>query len=459
MAAEPVSPHAPHRGLVPLGLFVLVLDGCYREARTLETPEARLAWIRTLRPVVATEPSPPTGTQDVCGPLTEAALIERALTRDAAITEKRGEARVLEAEAEVSLAGTPQLRISNLRVDRLIDGPERLDLGLRFPFERPGTLDARADEIRRDADRVRAEGDEVALETRYAVRVAWSRLAVSLEIEAVLQDDVTLAEAEVARLGAGSRQREVALQDLAAAERERLDASTDLGRARSEVARWRAELTRLTGCEVPATRIELPDGRSSGGVAELEHVPEADEAPEAALDRALAEHPRLAQRAAARRAADARRYEARAQSWPWLAWAQVGYELDSDHDARAFAFAFGIDLPLFAWDGAALDHADTELRAIDEVAAREADTIARAIAAARTEVRAQRDALAALTKARNDLDPQRLEALRKGVAQGFVDPIDVFRLDRELHRLERRRLEIVENLALARARLLLALGR
>lgn len=449
MGAEPVALPEPLAMLARAGLVLLVapLVGCYREARPLGTPAARLEWIRALRtPEVAATPAPAT----TCAASTEAALIELALSRDANLAEKRGEARALDAEAEVSLAGSPQLRVSNLRVDRLIDGPERLDLGLRIPFERPGTLDARADERRRDADRVRAEGDEVALETRYAVRVAWARLAVAQAIEAVLRDDVALAEAEVARLEAGSRQREVALQDLAGAERERLDASTDLGRARSEVARAQAELARLTGC---ATSL------ATTALASLEVVPEVDEAPEAALDRALAEHPRLAQRAAALRAAEARRYEAEASAWPWLAWAQVGYELDSDHDARAFAFSLGIDLPFLAWDGAALTQVETERRAIEEVTAREADAIAAAVSSARAEVRAQRDALDGLVRARADLDPERLEALRKGVAQGFVDPDDVFRLERELHRLERRRLEIVENLALARARLLFALAR
>jgi outer membrane protein TolC len=424
------------RGALALAVIVAT-PGCYRSLAPLPTPEGRRAWIERLG-IDAKAPA-------TCeGALDEAGLLARALAGDPEIASLEGEARWLEAAADASYAPVPQLRLSGLRTDEIAAGEPRFTTALRVPFARPGTLDAKADELRQEALVARAKAAERRRELRRELRLALVRHAGWRELERMAAIDRARAEAELARLRAGAELKQVSAIDLAAGEVVLLEAQGTELRARAEAAHWLAALqAAVGGCSFGDPAIDVPDlaGR------------------DALVDDALGQRPSLALRAAQAGVAAARTWEARSLAWPWLDFAQVGYQLDNPAAPDSWVFSLAIDLPIGAWDGAHVEAAEREERAVEDAARHDAARVVAEIDAAISAYHAADDALAGLTRVFDGVDRQRLEALRTGARNGTVDPADVYDLERDLGRLERRRIEARIALGEARAELLAALDR
>lgn len=434
------SPSAASHGLsLAIALAVTATSaGCYRSLAPLPTPEGRRAWIERL----GIDPKAPPASCE--GTLDEAQLIARALAADPEIGALEGEARWLEASAEASYAPVPQLRLSGLRTDEIAAGEPRFTTALRVPFARPGTLDAKADELRQEALEARAKAAERRRELTRDLRLALVRHAGWRELERAAATDRARAEAELGRLKAGAAVKQVSAVDVAAGEVVLLEAQGTELRARAEAAHWLATLqAAVGGCTFGEAPVDVPD------VA----------ARDALVAAALGDRPSLALRAAQAGAAAARTWEARSLAWPWLDFAQVGYQLDNPAAPDSWVFSLAIDLPIGAWDGAHVDAAEREERALEDAARHDAAKIVAEVDAAIAAYRAADDALTGLTRVFDGVDRQRLEALRTGARNGTVDPADVYDLERDLARLERRRIEARIALGEARAELFAALGR
>lgn len=424
-------------------LLALVCAACYREAAPLDTPESRLRWARELLPT-------PEERDSACGALgDEPAIIARAISRSPRVAALEGEARFLRAAAETSLGDAPQLRLDNVRLDQMIDGPGRFELGVRVPFERPGTLDAQADAFRQEALAAEAEAREEARRIALDVRVALARHGGWMALAALAGADLEAVQAEVARLRSGVATGQVLAAELARAEVLAIEAEGEAARAEAEAARFLATVKSLVG-----RKCTVAVGTLAGA-----HDDVPSSARDALVDEALAQRPGVALRAARLRLSAARTWEARAATWPWLSWAQIGYELTDDPSPRTWIFSIALDLPIGAWDGAEVDAAEIDARAASEAARREVQAIVAEVDAALTEVSSRRDQLAALERARRRLDPRRLAELEGAAATGQLDPSELFRLRRQLRELDERRIEALIELAEARARLLATLGR
>lgn len=432
---------------VALGLWTAAVGGCYRPAVLPDTPAEQLAWVRRFEAPAGRAPdATPCPTH-----LGEAEVARLARDASAEVQARLAEARALEGLAEVSLADAPELRLSELRLDRLLAGPARAELALRVPIERPGTLDARADAVRHAAAMARAEADEVGREVARDARLAHARWVVASERVTQAEQAVALAEAGRARLAEARRRGEADETELLAAELAQTAAQGDLALARSEVTRWWAALAARVGFTPGCT----PSPNAPDWVAEARSLTETPELEALALSR----RPALGRLAAELARAEARAHEARAATWPWLAWVQVGYEVVSPAAADTWGFALSLEVPVGTWDGAGIEAAEAEQRGLERAARATVDEVAREVTAARDEVEGQLGVLEQLEAlAPPALLRARLEPLRTAARTGQADPDAVMDLERDLLRLERRKLDARLALAEALVRLRAALG-
>ncbi len=411
----------------------------------LSTPASQLAWVERLgvRPLDGPRPT-------ACATvLDETAVVALAVARNPEIASLEGEARWLEASAEASQARAPQLRMNGLRLDEVAAVAPRFTVGLRVPFDKPGTLDAQADALRQEALAVRARAEETARQVTLDVRVALARYQGWQALAQVAADERALSEAELKRLEAGVAARQVAATDLATAELALLEADGNVARTNGEVARWRAVIGAAIGACVLAE--ESPDGWAADAVNDAFER-------DALVTTALSERPSVKRYAALSGMASARMWEAKAMAWPWFDWVQLGYEVTQPVAADTWVFSLAIDLPIGNWDGAHEEAAEAETRAVLEAARRDVAMIVAEVDAALVEWRACDAGVDTLTRLRAGFDASRLAALEKAARGGMADPADVFAINRDLGRLELRRVEALIALREARARLLAAIA-
>jgi len=419
--------------------------GCYQAMAPLTTPASQLAWVERLGGGRL-----PTQLATTCPEsLDEPAVIALALARNPEIAALEGEAGWLEASAEASLAAPPQLRLNGLRLDEVAAAAPRFTVGLRVPFDKPGTLAAQADALHQEALAVRARAEEEARKVTLDLRLALVRHHGWKALARVALAERTLSQAEFGRLEQGARQRQVALTDVASAELALLEADGNVARAEGEAARWRSVLGAAIGACALAD--ENPDGwtLAADGLGDRE----------ALVTTALSERPSVKRYAALSGMASAKVWQAKAMAWPWFDWIQVGYEVTQPVAADTWVFSLAIDLPISNWDGAHAQAAEAEARAVLEAARRDVALIVAEVDAALLEWRACDDAIVTLARMRIGFDEPRLAALEKAAREGTADPADVFKVKRDLGRLERRRVEGLIALREARAHLLAAVAK
>lgn len=432
--------------VVALGLWPAAGAGCYRPAVLPDSPAEQLAWVRRFQ-----APAGPAPDATPCpGHLDDAEVARLARDASAEVQARLVEAHALEGLAEVSLADAPELRLSELRLDRLLAGPARAELALRVPIERPGTLDARADAVRHAAAMARAEAAEVGREVARDARLSFARWVVANERVALAEQTVALAETGRARVAEARRRGEADDAELLTAELVHTAARGDLALARSEVTRWWAALAARIGLTPGCA----PSPSAPDWVAEARSLMETPELEALALSR----RPALGRLAAELARAEARAHEARAATWPWLAWVQVGYEVVSPAAADTWGFALSLELPVGTWDGAGIEAAEAERSGLERAARATVGEVAREVAAARGEVEGQLGVLAQLEALASSALRARLEPLRAAARIGQADADAVMDLERDLLRLERRGLDARLALAEALVGLRAALG-
>lgn len=407
----------------------------------LSTPDAQLAWVERLGPITTADATCPDG-------LDEASIVALAVGRNPQIAAFEGEARWLEASADASQARAPQLRLNGLRLDEVVASAPRFTVGLRVPFDKPGTLDAQYDALHQEALAVRARAEEEARQVALDVRVALARYHGWKALTRVAEVERGLAQAELDRLKVGLASKSVGATDVASAELALIEADGSVARAEGEAARWHGVIAAAIGA------CALPDAAVDGWRDEA-----APGERDALVKTALSERPSLRRYAALAGIAAARRWEANAAAWPWFDWVQVGYEVTDPIAADTWVFSMAIDIPIANWDGAHVHAAEAEERAVKEAARRDVATIVAEVDAALAEWRACEDTLAALERTRAGFDETRLATLEKAAQQGTADPDDIFKIKRDLGRIERRRVEALIALREARARVLAAIAR
>lgn len=401
-----------------------------------DTPSARQTWLESLRDE---RPRATTGgtTPSACL-ANEDAAVERAVASSPEAARFDGQARTLAAQGEVSFADAPELRFSDLRLDRMLGGPERAEIALRVPLARPGTLSGQRQLLLAEAEvaqtRARLERVRLGLE----VRQAWARLD-----GAEARKEIAVAEA--ARLAqALSLEHESNALEREALRADSLRAEAELASAIGEAGEWRAVLATLAGAP-PCEQREAISTLSLEGLG-------------AAAGDALAGRAELDRLFAERRHAELSRALAERETWPWFEWVQVGYEVDRGFFPDTFGFALSVSLPIGAWDGAAAEAERVRVRAIDDEARLWVARIESEVEAVGRELEARLTAMRRLDELVASMPTAGIDRLRDGNPDEVL-AADLLGLHRDRARLERAAADARLAVLLTRARLLSVLGR
>ena len=286
--------------------------------------------------------------------LTAEQAYQLALANNPDLAVAEAEAQV--AEAEIGAARqieNPELRLTNFRVDDAVQSRPGLNLGLRAPIPRPGTVRARVQGARAAAEAAQGERDDARRLLRATVFRLYARVAL---LRADI-DEVTRAaalRAERSKQIAARVDRAVATKvELSLAELAHAETSDEAERLRSELARTEAELQRVIGPGAP--RQFVVDG------AELRAADVALD-DEALIDRALRARPEL--RSGQTRVGEARaaHYLAHSEAWPWFKWAQVSYYIGPNATPAAWGFGLALDVPLFSLNRGEIRAAEARVR-------------------------------------------------------------------------------------------------
>ncbi|HEY8375858.1 MAG TPA: TolC family protein [Nannocystis sp.] len=254
------------------------------------------------------------------------------------------EAEVDVAEADIAAArqlDNPTLRLTGLRLDDIRQDRPEVNLGLRAPLPRPGSLRAKIDSARFRAGEAQGAAEAARVQLRATIFRLFARLAWLTADLAEVERAAEIADARRRQLGQRVERALATGVDLALAAAAQSEAQDEVARLRDELARTRDELARIVAPGTsPHFRIDPRD---------LDVGPlDLDEA--ALTELALRRRPEL--RAAQSRVGEAEAAVrlARTEALPWIRWAQVSYHAGPESSPRALGFGVALDLPVLSWN-------------------------------------------------------------------------------------------------------------
>lgn len=322
----------------PLIATALLLAGCFRAPAY--SPQRTIATWRAMQP----PPGATTREQAAAG--AEALTAEQAYALALA---NNPDLAVLAAEVEVAEAGVraakqienPQLRLTGFRVDDVVLQRPGVQLGLRVPIPRPGTVRARVQGAKLGAEGQQSSAEDAKRRLRARVYKLYARLAMLTADREQVGKAAELRGSRRAQIGARVDQAVATRLDGALADVAHAEARDELARITDAIADVEGELARLVGAGRPV--------RFAVDPAELRVT--AVSGDRAALtERALAARPELRAAQLKVSQAQADEYLARSEAWPWFDWAQIQYQIGNNAIPAAFGFGMALNLPIFSWN-------------------------------------------------------------------------------------------------------------
>lgn len=258
------------------------------------------------------------------------------------------ELAVLDARSEVAAAqvgaarqlDNPQLRLTNFNIDDAIAGGPGMNIGLRVPIPRPGTVRARVKGAELGAEAQESAADDARRQLRGRVYKLFARMAM---LTADREQALRAAELRRARrdlIGARVQQSVSTRLDAALAEVAYAEAHDETARIDAELGRLHGELERLIGAG--PQQFQLDPGELQLRDTELDE--------EALTARAMESRPEL--RGVQTRVGQAKAdlHLARSKAWPWFDWAQIQYRAGPNATPASFGFGVALTLPIFSWN-------------------------------------------------------------------------------------------------------------
>lgn len=321
--------------------LALLLAGCFHAPAY--SPQRSVATWREMqasRPAAAAEGGRADKASAPADGLTAQQAYALALANNPELAVAEAEAEVAEAEiAAARQIENPELRLTNFRVDDAIAARPGMNLGLRAPIPRPGSVRAKVQGARLAADAAAGERDDARRQLRATIFRLYARIALlRADIEEVTK--AAALRAERSKQIAARVDRAVATRvELSLAELSHAETEDEAARLRDELGRTEAELQRAIGPGAPRSFIvDAADLRGTDVALD----------DDALIDQALRARPEL--RTGQTRVGEARaaHYLARSEAWPWFKWAQVSYYVGPGSTAQAFGFGIALDVPLFS---------------------------------------------------------------------------------------------------------------
>lgn len=419
------------RALTLLGLCCAT--GCFHAAPY--SPAATQASWRSMRGgdtagTTASQPPRPAGTG-----LTAEQAYAMAVERNFEIVELDAAADVAKAEVQASKQiDNPQLRLTGFNVDDVITNQSTLNIGLRVPIPRPGSVRARVSGAKHVAQAEAQATEDAKRQLRAEIDKLFAQLAVLRadveHIERARALQTAYRDEIVARADQAVATRvDVAMADIRLAES--VQAKADLDDAITEVE---GQLRLMIGANEPVQFV------TDAATLRVVSTPMDTDA---LIERALEARPELRAAHANIVAAESEVYVARGEAWPWFEWAQLQYRAAPGSPPSAFGFGVSINLPIFSWNRGAVRTARATVRAREKQERAQILKIAAEVteAAARVERTARR-----VEKIEHDLLPQ-LDAAAREIeaanASSVYDPDAANDVDRRTLEARRMHLEAV----------------
>jgi len=327
------------RALILAPLSSLLLAACfhghsYAPQRTVTTwREMQPAGQRSTTSARSAAPAPGE-------PLTADRAYALALASSPALA--AADARADVAEAGIKAARqleNPELRLTNFNVDDVVSSQPGMNIGVRLPIPRPGTLRARAQGAKLGAEAERGLADDARRQLRAAIFKLYARMAMLHADLEQLARASTLRGTQRDEVGARASQSVATDLDLALAEVAHAQSLDEAARIRGEMTRVEAELQRLIGATAPPTMQVDP--------AELQ-LRDLDLDRDALTERAMTARPELRTAQTRVGQAQAEVYLARSAAYPWFDWAQVQYRASPSSSPASFGFGVAITLPVLS---------------------------------------------------------------------------------------------------------------
>jgi len=325
--------------ILALPLLPLLLTGCfhghsYTPQRTVTTwrdMQRAASTAATTRPAEAPGPGQP---------LTADQAYALALARSPELAAAEARAEVAEAGIQAARQlDNPQLRLTNFNIDDVVTDRTGMNIGLRIPIPRPGTIHAKVAGARLGAEGQRGLADDARRQLRARIFKLYARMAM---LRADLEQHTRAGQLRGGQrdeLGARVGQSVGTHLDLALADVAHAQSLDAAARIEGEMSRVAAELQRILGAT------EAPTLQVDPGELQLRDL-ELDR--DALTERAMSSRPelRLAQTLVGQ--AQAEVYLARSEAYPWFDWAQVQYRAGPKANATSWGFGVAMTLPVFS---------------------------------------------------------------------------------------------------------------
>ena len=403
------------------GVAVLALTGCFT-APQYSSDRTVARWRATSTPAAA-EPAPGVAEGRALGAEETYAL---ALHNSPQLAALEAQAEVADARAgQARQLDNPQLRFQNIDVEDIAAGNSWVDVAVRVPIPRPGSLRAQAEAAKMVAASERSLGEEAKRQLRARID---KRFAVLATLRADLEQ-VTAARELAERRRAVQAER---LDNAAATKLDAALADATLAEAAAEEARIAAEIEAMEG-----------DLRRLAGEPREFRTEPLPAVGRAALDRdklveaALRNRPELPAAHAGVAEAQARAHLARNRAWPWFEWGQADYFIRPDSTPRSWGFGVALTLPVFSWNRGEIKATRALVRQREAEQDSEIAAIAAEVDAAAGQVERTAERLRRL---RTEVQPRLQEVAeeaRAAHASGALDPIEANTMARKAVRGER----------------------
>ncbi|WP_437974988.1 TolC family protein [Sorangium sp. So ce295] len=348
----------------------------------------------------------------------------------------RAEAAAAQVDAEDHLEN-PELRITNIELQRIRERDPRVSTALRFPVTRPGEVDANVAEARVDEAKALAEAREIEIALEADIRSLFDEVLL-FDAEIAAADAVAEARRSLATWMKGqlAAARTTAV-DEAMTELTAVDAEQDGVDLRAQRSAALAALLSRMGLD-PAVPVRLLGAPKSAWPPP--ELPTEAQAVELALKR----RPEIELAAAQGDAADATLQAERAARWPWLSFVEVGYDFRRENDlGLGWTFGLAIELPVFDTHRAATVAADTARKAEQRALGAAVELVTREVRTSLSEAQATRALVTELRRRMNPAAERAGAEAQRAIEGRNVDVGRALEVDERRVRLELRLLRFV----------------
>jgi len=353
-----------------------------------------------------------------------------ALERNFEVAEQSASADAAKAEVDAQRQiDNPQLRLTGFNVDDVIANQSTLNIGLRVPIPRPGSVRARVAGAKQLALGEASATEDVKRQLRAEIDKLFAQLAVHRADVENAKRSREMQTAHRDEMAARSEQAVATRVDLAMAELRLAAAVQTEAELDDAITTIEGQLRLMIGATEPVRFV------TDDATLRVVSTP-MDKA--VLIDRALAARPELKGAHAGVVAAQSEVYVAKGEAWPWFEWAQLQYRAAPGSPPSAFGFGVALTLPIFSWNRGAIRAAKAVVRQREQEQRAQIFTIAAEVneAANRVERTAKR-----IDTIERELLPQLDAANREidaAIASGAYDPDatnDIARRSLEARRL------------------------